>query len=48
LWSRLRAFARNVETMPQKVDDIHSALCASVPAAADSHKAMKPTVKEQT
>jgi hypothetical protein len=26
LWSRLTVFFRNVETMPQKIDDIHAAI----------------------
>jgi hypothetical protein len=29
-WSRLAAFARNVETMPQKVDDIHATVCVQM------------------
>jgi uncharacterized membrane protein YwzB len=31
IWCRLAVFIRNVETMPHKVDDIHTTLCGPNP-----------------
>jgi hypothetical protein len=43
-WSRFTAFVRNVETMPQKVDDIHAALVkrANPPQAVSPQEKSRP------
>ena len=37
-WNRAAAFARKVETMPQKVDDIHATVCVRKADAPSSVK----------
>jgi hypothetical protein len=34
LWGRVASFLRNVETMPEKVDEIHAAVCRPQPGSA--------------